>query len=114
MTHFIQLLNGYALLWAPALVALMVAGLLLYRRARARWWAAWLAGCAAAVARLALLRTPDTSILRAAPADAEGRQFVEIASAEEWTTAAGSIEEAVADAGGRTTLVEFYTDFGFS
>src|SRR5262245_56268724 len=112
MTHFYQLLNGYALLWAPALLALILAGLLLYRRARPRWWAAWIAGCGAAVAGLALLRTPDTSIVQAAPADSGSGQFVEIASAEEWTTAGGSIAEAVANSGGRPTLVEFYTDFG--
>jgi hypothetical protein len=113
MTHLYQLLNGYALLWAPALLALMFAGLLVYRRARPRWWAAWLAGCGATVAGLALLHTPDTSILRAAPADAGWVQSGESAIAEEWS-AAGSIEEAVADSGGRPTLVEFYTDFGFS
>jgi hypothetical protein len=110
MNHMYQLFNGYALLWAPALLILTFAGLLLYRRARLRWWAVWLAGCGAAVGGLPLLRTPDTSILRAAPADAEWVQF---ALPDEWM-AAGSIEEAVADSGGRPTLVEFYTDFGFS
>jgi hypothetical protein len=113
MTHFFQLLNGYALLWAPALVTVIFAGLLLYRRARRRWWAVWLAACGATVAGLALLRTPDTSFLLAAPADAGWVQLGESTSAEEWL-AAGSIEEAVADSGGRPTLVEFYTDFGFS
>ncbi|HJZ91712.1 MAG TPA: hypothetical protein VKE40_12630 [Gemmataceae bacterium] len=113
MTHFFQLLNGYALLWAPALLAGMFAGLLFYRRARRRWWVAWIAGCGAAVAGLALLRTPDTSILQAAPADVREVQFLAGEGAEEWT-AAGSIAGAVADSGGRSTLVEFYTDFGFS
>lgn len=112
MASLLQWLNGYALLWAPALAALAAAAVLVVRRSRVRWRAGWLAACGGVAGGLVLLRTPSGEVVQPAAADdEEGGAVVVRHDSLEWDSA-DSIEQAVLAAGGRPTLVEFYTDFG--
>jgi hypothetical protein len=113
MTQVLQWLNGYALIWIPALLAVGCAGLLIYRRSRFRWWALWTAGVAGAVSGLLLLQTAGGTVVAAIPTnDFDSSGSILIREPLEWDSVA-SIENAVLDSNGKPTLVEFYTDFGF-
>jgi hypothetical protein len=112
MIDVIQFLNGYGIVLIWGLLACLSMLLLVRRRSRVRWWAVWTAGIAATFSGLFLLRTADSTVLAAVPAngdDASGmvlvRESLDLDSAE-------SIEKAILASDGKPTLVEFYTDFG--
>lgn len=110
MTHAIQWLNGYALLWVPIVVAAGTALVLVIRRSRVRWWAAWVAGVLGFVLGAPLLRSAEGTVVENTTGD-EGPPIV-LGQSLEWDSA-DSVEQTVRASGGRPTLVEFYTDFGF-
>jgi len=113
MTHVLQWLNGYGLIWIPALLAVGFAALLIRRRSRWRWWAAWATGVAGVVGGLLLLPTAGGTVVAAVPAnELDSSGLVLIRNSVEWDSPE-SIENAVLDSNGKPTLVEFYTDFGF-
>jgi hypothetical protein len=111
MTHVIQWLNGYALLWVPIAVAAGTALVLVVRRSRVRWWAAWVAAVLGFAQGATFLRSADGTVVENTPGD-EVPPVVRRQSLE-WESA-DSVEQSVRASGGRPTLVEFYTDFGLA
>jgi len=109
MTQVIQWLNGYALLWVPIIVAAGTALVLVIRRSRVRWWAAWVAGVLGFAQGASLLRSADGTVVENTQGD-EGPPVVWRQSLE-WNSA-DSVEQTIRASGGRPTLVELYTDFG--
>jgi hypothetical protein len=112
MIQVLQFLNGYGLILIPAILALGAAALLIYRRSRFRWWAAWAAGVTGSVAGLLILPTASGTVIAAVPdSDADASGMVQMRDSLEWDSAE-SIEKAILASDGKPTLVEFYTDFG--
>jgi hypothetical protein len=110
MSQFIQLLNGYGLIWIPSLAALIALTVLLVRRSRIRWWAAWTA-CVVGVG-LGLSVLPTAAGTEITPASDDSEAGVPAThEAIDWQSA-DSIENAVRASNGKPTLVEFYTDYG--
>src|SRR5262245_24968430 len=114
MIHVLQFLNGYAIILVWGILAYLAAILLVRRRSRVRWWAVWTSGIAVTFTGLFLLRTADSTVIAAIPEQADDVSgMVPIQESLEWDSAE-SIEKTVLASGGKPTLVEFYTDFGFS
>ncbi|HKA08122.1 MAG TPA: hypothetical protein VKD71_12760 [Gemmataceae bacterium] len=112
MIDAFQFLNGYGIVLIWGLLACLSLLLLVRRRSRMRWWAAWTAGIAGTLSGLFLLRTADSTVIAAVPTnddDASGMTLVR--DSLEWDSAE-SIEKAILASDGKPTLVEFYTDFG--
>ena len=112
MVDILQFLNGYGIVLIWGLLAFLSLLLLVRRRSRVRWWAVWTAGIAATFTGLFFLRSADSTVIAAVPAnadDASGMTLVR--DSLEWDSAE-SIEKAILASDAKPTLVEFYTDFG--
>jgi hypothetical protein len=112
MIQVLQFLNGYGLILIPAILALGTAALLICRRSRFRWWAAWAAGVAGAVAGLLLLPTASGTVIAAVPSSADDASGMTLVRESLELDSVQSIEKAILASDGKPTLVEFYTDFG--
>jgi hypothetical protein len=114
MIHVLQFLNGYAIVLIWGFVAFLSAVFLIRRRSRMRWWAVWTTAIAVTFSGLFFLRTADSTVVAAVPTNADdGSGMILIRDSLEWDSAE-SIEKAVLASDAKPTLVEFYTDFGFS
>lgn len=111
MAQFIQLLNGYGLIWIPALVAIVAVAILAIRRSRLRWWALWTACVIGVGFGLAILPTAAGTEITPTGDDLEAGGLAGTHDAIDWQSA-DSIENALRASNGKPTLVEFYTDYG--
>ena len=111
MSQFIQLLNGYGLIWIPSLAALIALTFLIIRRSRTRWWALWTAYVVGVGFGLSVLPTAAGTEITPTGDDWEAGGFVPTHEAIDWQSA-DSIENALRASNGKPTLVEFYTDYG--
>ena len=111
MSQFIQLLNGYGLIWIPGLIAFVTLTILLIRRSRVRWWALWTACVVGVGFSLTLLPTAAGTEITPTGEGLVAGEFDGAHEAIEWQSAE-SIENTLRSSSGKPTLVEFYTDYG--
>jgi hypothetical protein len=99
-----QWIHQHNFLLAGATVCVGLALILLYRRSRLRWWAAWTAGVSLFVATIFMLRTPDVTL--STPDSMLNYEELDLPTVN-------AIEQAIPSFG-KPVLVEIYADLGLS
>jgi thiol:disulfide interchange protein len=106
-----QFLNQYVLLLLPILLLVAWAAWLAAHRGSRKWWVVWLCLCVGLFAGIRTVRTPAATLTffgTAEKGEAPGQEGPQVLQ----FTRPQDVRKAIANSGGKPTLVEVYADFG--